>query len=90
MRTVLADKIFYFKNIRHQGCFSHKKMDYLMPLSRINTITYDYETKVTRFNFKDNIINTDGNVVSQVVDILNRPHTNGIIIEEDGTIKEMF
>jgi hypothetical protein len=87
---MLADKLFYLKKVKYDGCFTNKSMDYLIPLSKVNNITYCYETKTTRFNFKDIIINAKGDIVSQTVDVLNKPYTNGIIIEEDGTIKELF
>jgi|688.fasta_scaffold888477_1 hypothetical protein len=89
MRTVLADKMFYFKGVKYTGCFNHKSVDYLLPWSKVNNITYDYETNLTKFNFNNNIIDTKGNTLLQVVEILNRPYTNGVIIEDE-TIKEMF
>ena len=90
MRTVLADKMFYFKKINYNGCFTNKSYSYLVPWSKLNNITYYNDINITRFNFKDTTIEQEGDVISEVIDILNRPYTNGVIIEKDDTIKEMF
>ena len=90
MRTILADKMFYFKKVNCNGCFTNKSSSYLIPWSKLNNITYYKDENITKFNFKDTILNQDGDVISEVIDILNRPYTNGVIIEEDDTIKEMF
>jgi hypothetical protein len=89
MRTVLADKMFYFKKVNYTGCFANKSYSYVVPWSKLNNITYYKDENITKFNFKDTILKQDGNVIPEVIDILNRPYTNGVIIEEDDTIKEM-
>lgn len=90
MRTVLADKIFYFKKVKYEGCFPNKSSDFLIPWSKVNNISFCSDSKLTVFNFNQRIIKTEGDVISQVVDVLNRPYTNGVILEENGTVKELF
>jgi len=93
MRTTILDKMIYIKNVKHMSKFKIIHKDILVPWSTIKNITYCYSKNETKFEFKNCFqgnIYSDGNVLESVIETLNRDYTRGVIIEDNGKVKEML
>ncbi len=89
------DKIIYIKGINTSSFFNKTKTDMMIRWSKVGHITYSKTYNETQMEFKDNIlyktvITFTGNMIPPLIKSLTKTNTKGVIITNNGTIKNIL
>ena len=93
---VLFNKYFYIKSslLQRLGNNTPIKQDVVYNTNRLINMVYDFKNNETTLRFydtpnSDRTFTTQGNLIPNIVDTLNKDYTKGVIIAEDHKVREL-
>jgi hypothetical protein len=83
------NKFIYLEQVSIKALSKTTRQNIVFPLKRLTGMSYCFEENRTRLEFSPLHFYANGDLTKQVVDVIRKENTAGVIITSDDKVKEL-